>query len=88
MGLRDKHSNYFTVVWTASAFFGFAYAFVDWIKVLFQTAQDGNIVGFLFTFLMQSIWLGVNGLISSLLIFVAFVLVSFVPYLIWRGLRN
>lgn len=83
-----RHNKYFSNVWNVSLGIAGVYAFLNWIWQLFKTAADGNLIGFLFTFIFQSVIMGITMIIGGVFIFLVIVIITFIPYLIWRGLTS
>lgn len=86
--LTKKHSSYFSTVWSISVVLGYIAAFVDWFQKLFLSAHDGNFVGFILLFLFQSLFMAVSGIIGAVIIFLILIVITIVPYLIFRGLTR
>lgn len=85
---KQKHSDYFSVVWTISMYIGFFIGVWKWIEAIFLNAQHGSMVGFLLAFAMQSVLIFVYGIIAAVSLFITIFLITFLPYLLIRGLTK
>lgn len=86
--LYEKHEGYISALYGISFFLSSVYAFIRWLKELFATAHDDNFVGFIFVFLFQSFIMAINSILGGIMFFVIFLIISVIPYLIYRGLTK
>lgn len=84
----QKHSTYFTGVWYTALFISFPLALIDQLIKLFQTAHDGNLLGFIINLVFLSFLVMVSGFIGAIILFILIVIITIVPYLIIRGIKN
>lgn len=83
--LYNTHEPYFGFVYKISFFIGIIYAFFNWVVQMFETAQDGNIVGFIFVFLMQTLIQMFTAVMFTLIVGTLASAIFFLPYLVIRG---
>lgn len=83
--LKEKHGRYLQVIWNISLFIGGIWALLEWLGKLFSQAQQGNILGFIFFFILQSVLMGLYTLFYAVVVFLVLVVSSVIPYLLYRG---
>jgi len=81
-----RHESYFSTIWGISLFLGFVFAFIKWLSLIFESIQAGSFLLFAITIIFQSIIIMVQGFLSAVVIAVSLIFITFVPYLIIRGL--
>ncbi|HBI17147.1 MAG TPA: hypothetical protein DDY52_03290 [Candidatus Moranbacteria bacterium] len=86
--LYEKHEGYISALYGISFFLSGIYAFIRWLKELFATAHDDNFIGFIFVFLFQSFIMAINTILGGIMFFIILLLISVIPYLIYRGLTK
>jgi hypothetical protein len=84
--IYKAHEPYFGFVYKASFFIGVIYAFFEWVAQMFETAQDGNVIGFVVVFFMQTIIQMLTAVIFTLIVGTLASIIFFLPYLVIRGL--
>lgn len=82
---KEKHSAFFSSLWNVSLGIGFLWGFFQWIFSLFETAADGNLIGFFIVFVMQTVIMGFQAIIAACIIFIGLVILLTIPYLVIRG---
>jgi len=86
--LTSKHEDYLHILWQISLVLGYINAIIDWFQTVFQTARDGNALGFVVLIVLQSLWLGLNGILGAIMVFLILLLITIIPYLIIRGITK
>lgn len=81
----EKHSAFIQGVYTITFYLMSIYAFFKWLVILFETAREGNIAGFIVAFILSTIYQSFTALISTAIWGTIAIVVLFIPYLILRG---
>jgi len=84
--IYENHQSYFGSIYTACFYIGGAYALLRWVWILFMTAREGNMMGFLLTFIFQGVITFFTSAIFGVIAGTIASLVLFLPYLVVRGL--
>lgn len=83
-----KHEKYLSSLFSLSVGLAYIYAFIDWIGALFETARNGSVIGFVMLWLLQGVFMVVGGFIGGVVLFLVLLLLTFIPYLVVRGLAR
>lgn len=81
----DKHKSFVTTTYTVCFYIGGIYAFLKWLVTLFEVAHNGDMIGFLFAFLLQSLYMAITAFIFAAVAGTISVIILFLPYLVVRG---
>jgi hypothetical protein len=84
--LKDKHNRYIEICYQIGFGIGILLSFLNWVKELFINAHYGNLIGFLMLFILQSLLLGLWTIIYAAIIGTIIVVITFIPYLVIRGI--
>ena len=84
--LISKHSYFVKGVYQITLTLMSVYVFFQWLVVMFDEAHKGNVLGFIFLFVTQTLWMGLFALIGTAIWGTLALIILFIPYLIVRGL--
>jgi len=84
----EKHSRYFSILWTISVTIGGIVAVYQWVMELFNAAYNGDFISFILGLILQSVIMGLSTIIGGATIFLILVILTILPYLVIRGLAK
>lgn len=81
----DKHGQFFSTVYTFAFYFSMILAFIQWLKLVFDSIRAGNFFTFVFAILLQSILMTFNAFLGAAFYGTIAIIILILPYLIIRG---
>ena len=60
-------------------------AFIDWLKLIFDSVRSGNFFAFVFGIMLQSIIMTFSALLGAAIYGTVAVVIFIIPYLVIRG---
>jgi len=81
----SKHSAFFSTVYTIAFYLSMLLAFIDWLKLIFDSIRSGNFFSFVFGIILQSIIMTFGALLGAAVYGTVAVVIFMIPYLVIRG---
>lgn len=81
----DRHSDYFSTLSQISYVIAAIYAVVSWVITLIQTLSAGEFVETFFGLVVGSLFIGLYGIIAYFVVYLILIIITVIPYLIYRG---
>lgn len=82
----EKHSSYVTVLWYISTWIGGIYGFIQLLYTIFNAIREGDFFAFVFAIVLNSLYVVLWAFIGGGILFLILLVLTFIPYLIIRGL--
>jgi len=81
----EKHSLFFSSIYTFAFYISAFLAFIQWLRLIFDSIRTGNFFAFVLAVLLQSFLMMINATLGAIIYGTIAVVILIIPYLVIRG---